>query len=171
MCGGIFCGIFASIRWQIRPRGSMGSLLRWLIGIFSASSNPDGSGSAAASSTASASHGEEIPIARTTIVSVQAANDDNGSQVEAPITVSVTAPNQEEIGRRRDVVRALFNDFWKDRDDKPGSFSDRLNEAETYLNERLAAAGEFWQLDTGTRQLLGLPTRSSSRGGVNERPL
>jgi hypothetical protein len=137
MYRGIFCGIIASLRWQIRLQGSMGGLLRWLIGIFGASSNSDGSESAGALSTASGTPAEEIPIARTTIDFVQSANDDNVSQVEAPISVSATTPNQEEITRRRDVIRVLFNDFWKDREDKPDSFSDRLNEAETYLNKRL----------------------------------
>ena len=45
---------------------------------------------------------------------------------------------------RRELIRTLFNDFWSERDDKPPAFVDRLNEAETYLNERLAACGELW---------------------------
>jgi hypothetical protein len=148
----------------------MGRLLRWLIWIFSASKKPEVRGAPASSSSADNTHVEEIPTARTTIGSVQGAND-NVSQVEAAITVAAATPNQEEIRRRRDVIRTLFNDFWKDRHDKPQSFSDRLNEAEAYLNERLAASGECWQLDAGTRQLLGLPTRSSLPGNVNRRPI
>jgi hypothetical protein len=145
----------------------MGRLLRWLIGIFSASRDPDGPGSAADSSTASGTGVEEISIERSTSDNVPS---DSVSEVEAPITAPVANPNQEEIRRRRDVIRALFNDFWKDRDDKPAAFSDRLNEAETYLNERLAASGECWQLDAGTRRLLGLPG-SSSRGSVDGRAM
>jgi hypothetical protein len=70
---------------------------------------------------------------------------------------SAIPPGQQEIQRRRELVRILFNDFWSDRDDKPAAFVDRLNEAETYLNERLTACGEFWQLNPETRKVLGLP--------------
>lgn len=73
-------------------------------------------------------------------------------------------PDQDEIQRRRELVRTLFNDFWSGRDDKPAAFVDRLNEAETYLNERLSASGEIWQLDAATRKMLGLPARSPARG-------
>jgi hypothetical protein len=41
------------------------------------------------------------------------------------------------------------------------TFVDRLNQAETYLNERLTARGEPWQLDARTRKLLGLPPRAN----------
>ena len=77
--------------------------------------------------------------------------------------VAPIAPKQEEIQRRRELVRKLFNDFWNGIDDKPTAFVDRLDEAETYLNERLTACGEFWQLDADTRKTLGLPPRSNSR--------
>ena len=70
-------------------------------------------------------------------------------------------PDQQEIQRRRDLVRALFNDFWIGCDEKPGAFADRLDQAESYLNERLAACGECWQLDATTRKILGLPRRSN----------
>jgi hypothetical protein len=70
-------------------------------------------------------------------------------------------PDQEEIQRRRDLVRMLFNDYWRGADEKPAAFSDRLDQAEEYLNQRLAAAGEIWRLDADTRGLLGLPPRSS----------
>jgi hypothetical protein len=71
-------------------------------------------------------------------------------------------PDQQEIQRRRDLVRALFNDFWSGSDDKPAGFADRLNQAEDYINERLAACSEFWQLDAKTRAMLSLPTGSNS---------
>ncbi len=73
-----------------------------------------------------------------------------------------TVLDQEEIQRRRDLVRMLFNDFWSGAYEKPAAFVERLNQAEDYLNERLTANGEVWRLDATTRTLLGLPPRSSS---------
>ena len=75
--------------------------------------------------------------------------------------ISRISPDQPEIQRRRELLRALFNGFWNGRDDKPVTFVDRLNQAETYLNERLTALGEPWQLDGNTRKLLGLPPREN----------
>jgi hypothetical protein len=72
------------------------------------------------------------------------------------------SPDQEEIQRRRALVRTLFNNFWDGIDDKPATFADRLNQAETYLNEQLTARGEPWRLDAATRKMLGLPPRASS---------
>jgi hypothetical protein len=68
--------------------------------------------------------------------------------------------SSQEIERRRNLVRTLFNDFWSGTHDKPAAFVQRLDQAEDYLNERLAADGEFWRLDAGTRAMLGLPPRS-----------
>jgi hypothetical protein len=86
-----------------------------------------------------------------------------------PITVDVNvgpdapiALDQEEIQRRRNLVRVLFNDFWSGAHDKPAAFVERLNQAEDYVNERLAASGEFWQLDAKTRVMLDLPPRANS---------
>jgi hypothetical protein len=73
-----------------------------------------------------------------------------------------TVPDQEEIQRRRDLVRTLFNDFWSKAHDKPAAFVERLDQAEDYVNERLTAGGEFWQLDAKTRAMLGLPPRTNS---------
>jgi hypothetical protein len=56
----------------------------------------------------------------------------------------------------------LFNDFWNGTSEKPVAFVDRLDQAEDYVNERLTACGEFWQLDAETRLMLGLPTKSSA---------
>jgi hypothetical protein len=87
-------------------------------------------------------------------------------EVDADAQIDSAAPtvlDQEEIQRRRDVVRTLFNDFWTGSHEKPAAFVDRLDQAEDYVNERLAASGEFWQLDAKTRLMLGLPlTKSSS---------
>ncbi len=76
--------------------------------------------------------------------------------------VTSISPDQQEIQRRRELVRVLFNDFWSGRDDKPATFADRLDQAEIYLNERLTACGEYWQIDAKTRKLLGLPARRST---------
>jgi hypothetical protein len=73
-----------------------------------------------------------------------------------------TVLDQEEIQRRRDLVRTLFNDFWSEAHDKPAAFVERLDQAEDYANERLAASGEIWQLDAKTRAMLGLPHTKSS---------
>jgi hypothetical protein len=81
------------------------------------------------------------------------------AQVRRVISIQ---PDQQEIQRRRELVRTLFNDFWSGCDEKPGTFVDRLDQAESYLNERLAACGEWWQLDAKTRKMLGLPRRSNS---------
>jgi hypothetical protein len=76
-------------------------------------------------------------------------------------SIPTISPDQQEIQRRRELVRALFSDFWSGRDDKPVTFVDRLNQAEAYLNEQLTARGEPWQLDANTRKMLRLPPRSN----------
>jgi hypothetical protein len=70
------------------------------------------------------------------------------------------APDPRENQRRRELVRTFFNDFWSGRDDKPATFQQRLDQAETYLNERLAACGESWRFDADARKALSLPSRS-----------
>jgi hypothetical protein len=77
-----------------------------------------------------------------------------------PITDSL--PEQQELERRRNIIRMLFNDFWSGIHDKPAAFVDRLDQAEDYVNERLAANGEFWRLDDKTRRMLCLPRRSNT---------
>jgi hypothetical protein len=76
--------------------------------------------------------------------------------------VADTVLDQQEIERRRNLVRTLFNDFWSGAYEKPAAFAERLDRAEDYLNQRLAASGEFWRLDANTRVTLGLPPRSNS---------
>ena len=73
--------------------------------------------------------------------------------------------DQQEIERRRNLVRTLFNDFRSEAHDKPAAFVERLDQAEDYVNERLTACGEFWRLDTNTRVMPGLPPRANSFGG------
>jgi hypothetical protein len=88
------------------------------------------------------------------------AEAERSQEAPAAITSSIS-PNQQEIQRRRELVRTLFNDFWKGNDEKPATFVDRLNQAEGYLNERLVERGEPWQLDAATRKMLGLPPRAN----------
>ena len=83
---------------------------------------------------------------------------DTDAQIDSPV---FTVPDQEEIQRRRDLVRTLFNDFWSEAHDKPAAFVQRLDQAEDYVNEPLTACGELWQLDAKTRAMLGLPPRSN----------
>jgi hypothetical protein len=84
------------------------------------------------------------------------------ARVSAEAKITPIVPDQQEIQRRRDVVRALFTHFWNGSDDKPAAFADRLNQAESYINEQLTACGELWQLDAKTRAMLSLPPRSNS---------
>jgi hypothetical protein len=72
-------------------------------------------------------------------------------------------PNGQELARRRKIMRQFFNDFWSSRDEKPGTFAERLNQAEDYINERLTACGEAWLLDSATRNQLGLPPQLHPR--------
>jgi hypothetical protein len=87
-------------------------------------------------------------------------------EAESPVSVETqdrvntepeTSPGPQEIDRRRGVVRAFFNDYWSTVDDKPASFAERLDLAEGYINERVAAGGEAWRLGPATRKQLGLP--------------
>jgi hypothetical protein len=77
---------------------------------------------------------------------------------ESQISIKTGASlNQQEIERRREIVRQFFNDFWVSAEDKPSTFAERLNRAEGHINERLAARRETWQLDAASRKQLGLP--------------
>jgi hypothetical protein len=116
-------------------------------------------GGAAASTTDSA---VATPTAASTLIAVAAADAKISQNARVSGVVPVPA-DQQEIQRRRELVRKLFNDFWSGCDDKPAAFVDRLDEAETYLNERLTACGESWRLQASTRRMLGLPPRSNSR--------
>jgi hypothetical protein len=105
---------------------------------------------------------------------VERAAVEAGAAGTAPVTADVNVgpaaginriphsiPDKEEIERRRNLVRMLFNDFWSSAPDKPTAFVERLDQAEDYLNERLAANGEFWRLDGEVRAMLGLPPPSN----------
>jgi hypothetical protein len=95
---------------------------------------------------------------------VEASQIPADAEVEVDAGIRPTAHNelsQQEIERRRGLVRAFFNDFWSGTHDKPAAFAERLDQAEDYLNERLTANSEGWRLDAKTRIMLGLPPRSS----------
>ena len=139
----------------------MGKLLRWIAGIGAAFkrlaeyfSPPTSPPSDIAHETGAESPVVEDKASATAVVEL--------GQPTLVDVISTIPPNQQEIQRRRELVRALFNDFWNGSDDKPVTFVDRLNQAEPYLlNERLTACGESWQLDANTRKLLGLPPRAN----------
>jgi hypothetical protein len=81
--------------------------------------------------------------------------------------ISSTIPSaldEGEIQRRRNLLRTFFNDFWSGSYEKPAGFLQRLDQAEGYVNDRLAANGEAWRLDSQTRVMLGLPPRVNSAG-------
>jgi len=155
----------------------VGNILHWLAGITAAftklsdifsrapppvsevaaesraESTPEGAGTVAAAT--------EIMTATPTATSA-VARDAKIIQDGQVTDVTSISPHQQEIQRRRELVRVLFNDFWSGRDDKPATFADRLDQAEVYLNDRLTACGEYWQLDAKARKLLGLPARRST---------
>jgi hypothetical protein len=108
----------------------------------------------------------ETPTTTATFTTPITANGKIGQDVQVSCVVPIR-PDQQEIQRRLELVRAMFNDFWSGCDDKPAAFVDRLDQAEPYLNERLTACGEFWQLDATTRKMLSLPLRSNSRSEEN----
>jgi len=98
--------------------------------------------------------GSSDPNAPSEIVDTMA---EEAPRADSVAVTSEASPNQQEIARRREIVRQFFNDFWRSTDDKPSTFAERLNRAEGHINERLAARGETWQLDATTRKQLGLP--------------
>jgi hypothetical protein len=71
----------------------------------------------------------------------------------------LNALDEGEVQRRRNLVRMFFNDFWSGTYEKPTGFLQRLDQAEDYVNDRLATNGEAWRLDSETRAMLGLPPR------------
>jgi hypothetical protein len=105
------------------------------------------------------SHPNDPVKLRNTMAEETPGADSIAVRPESQISIKTgTSPNQQEIERRREIVRHFFNDFWRPTDDKPNTFAERLNRAEDHINERLAARGERWQLDAMTRKQLGLPS-------------
>jgi hypothetical protein len=112
-----------------------------------------------ATDTADAQIAEAAAIQDASPVASDAA-DARTAQVARDPDAALIAPDRQEVLRRRELVRTFFNDFWSGRDDKPATFQERLDQAETYLNERLVALGESWRLDDDARKMLSLPSRS-----------
>lgn len=110
-----------------------------------------------ASHSTSAGKGETEAVATSQIAAHAEVDADAGIS-----SVSRNEPDQHEVERRRNLVRTLFNDFWRGEDQKPASFTARLDQAEDYLNQRLAANRETWRLDAESRVILGLPPRLRS---------
>jgi hypothetical protein len=119
-----------------RPRHPASDTARETL-VLSASDEPGALAAATESATAT-------PITTATFSAPVTADSKISHDVEVSCLVPIR-PDQQEIQRRRELVRAMFNDFWSGRDDKPAAFVDRLDDAELYLNERLTACGEFWQ--------------------------
>jgi hypothetical protein len=94
-------------------------------------------------------------------VAVAVSADVNVGSDVAVEGVDSFVPDNQEIERRRNLVRTLFNDFWSGTHEKPAAFVERLDQAHDYVNERLTARGESWQLDNETRIMLGLPPRKT----------
>jgi hypothetical protein len=161
--------------------GTVENILRWFAGIGAAFKKPIEPSrrfvsDIAAEIRAESGAEEDRAVAATTDSAVAtpstmatfstpvAASDTKiGQDVQVGCVVPIR-PDQQEIQRRRELVRTLFNDFWNGRDDKPAAFVDRLDQAEACLNEQLTACGEVWQLDANTRKMLSLPPRSKSSG-------
>jgi hypothetical protein len=102
-------------------------------------------------------------IAKAGDVAIAPVTANGGARLDADINHDAfSAPDDEEIDRRRNLVRIFFNDFWSGAHEKPAAFVERLDQAEDYLNERLAANSELWRLNGKTRVMLGLPPRSKS---------
>ena len=106
----------------------MGKLLRWIAGIGAAFKRlaqyflrPTSPPSDVADETGAKSAVVEDKATATADVEF-----DQATQVNV---ISTIPPDQQEIQRRRELVRALFNDFWNGSDDKPVTFVDRLNRA------------------------------------------
>jgi hypothetical protein len=66
---------------------------------------------------------------------------------------------EEEIQRRRDLVRMLFNDFWSEAHDKPTAFIERLYQAEDYCE----------RATNGMRRVLAARRRNTATGLAHER--
>jgi hypothetical protein len=163
-------------------RGVVEPILRWLAGVvaaviqpiryFSRLTHPASSNVTAEKRSEGVVEGAQAVV---TVTEDAVARPTTVKSFTAPVTADVMVDpdaqtnrtahivlDDQEIQRRRDLVRAFFNDFWSVSDDKPAAFVDRLDQAEPYVNERLTAGGEFWRLDSKTRVMLGLPPRVNS---------
>src|SRR5262249_6834872 len=114
-----------------------GKVLRWFAQIGAAVIKPikyflRTSYSASDEKRAESTLEEAGPIAGATENAVLTATESFSVPVNAEVKVDTDAqidsavPDQEEIQRRRDLVRTLFNDFWSEAHDKPTAFVERL---------------------------------------------
>ncbi len=154
----IMVGVVASLSGWIRE------LAKYLLGLSHPASTQRPAGSATPEGRAAQAVADNVDAKLTPITSLTIAPsaDDVNAGPKAAKCISQTAPDQQEIERRRELVRMLFNDFWNGAPNKPSAFVQRLDQAEAYLNARLQSHGELWRLDAKTRVTLGLPPRSSS---------
>src|SRR5262249_483283 len=137
---------------------AMKRILHWFAGITAGFKRPDRGAStlpgaalhivpeplaqelSAAPTTTAAAHAVDAKVDREDSagagVAADAADavDEKDHRDNSADPVILSTPDQMELKRRRELVRAMFNEFWSDRIDKPASFVDRLNEAESYLN-------------------------------------
>ena len=97
---------------------------------------------------------------------VTVSTDVSGGSDVAIRSVDGFVPDTQEIERRRNMVRTLFNDFWNGACEKPAAFAERLDQAQDYVNERLTACGESWQLNNKTRIMLGLPSTKNKSSDI-----
>src|SRR6266446_707699 len=163
------------------------NIRRWLTGIGAAFKNPTeyfsrprpaatdiaaetrgGSAAEEAGAGADATATESAVVTPTTVAAFTTpatADGKIGQDVQVSCVVPIR-PNQQEIQRRLELVRAMFNEFWSGCDDKPAAFVDRLDQAEPYLNERLTACGELWRVHATTQKML--PWRPSSNARRKE---
>ena len=148
--------------------GVVANILRWFAEIRAAAKSVfRGGRPASAESRAERTAMEPATVATAPVIPVIAhATVDSDSVISR---LARTELDEQEIVRRRDLVRRLFTDFWSGEDEKPASFTARVDQAEDYLNDRLAANGESWRLDTETRAMLGLPLRSNSPNNGKKR--
>jgi hypothetical protein len=154
----IMVGVVASLSGRIREAA------KYLLGLSHPASTQRPTGNAIPEAGAAQAVADNVDAELTPTTSLTtAATADVNVGPKAANGVSQTTPDQQEIERRRELVRMLFNDFWNGAHDKPSAFVQRLDQAEDYMNARLETHGELWRLDANTRVMLGLPPRSSSR--------
>jgi hypothetical protein len=75
----------------------------------------------------------------------------------APDSRTRSAAADQERGQKRALVVEFLDDWQKSNDDQATTSEGRLNQAEAYINERLAQRGATWRLNRETRTELGLP--------------
>lgn len=106
--------------------------------------------------------GEPVETAAANPDAVTVSTDISVGSDVAIKNVDELVPDNQEIDRRRNLMRTLFNDFWSGTHEKPAAFVERLDQAQDYVNERLTTRGESWQLDSETRIMLGLPSAKNT---------